>query len=32
MLIVPQLGKLRFFTELGILEVAPGGLACFPAA
>ncbi len=24
MLVVPQLGKLRFFTELGILEVAPG--------
>ncbi len=31
MLIVPQLGKLRFFTELGILEVAPGESACSPA-
>jgi homogentisate 1,2-dioxygenase len=30
MLIVPQLGKLRFFTELGILEVAPGELCVIP--
>jgi homogentisate 1,2-dioxygenase len=30
MLIVPQLGKLRFFTELGILEVAPGELCLIP--
>jgi homogentisate 1,2-dioxygenase len=30
MLILPQLGKLRFFTELGILEVAPGELCVIP--
>ena len=31
MLVLPQLGKLRFFTEQGILEVAPGELCVFPA-
>src|ERR1700760_2007316 len=30
MLIVPQLGKLRFFTELGILDVAPGEICILP--
>jgi homogentisate 1,2-dioxygenase len=30
MLVVPQLGKLRFFTELGILEVAPGEICVLP--
>src|SRR6202166_2811717 len=30
MLILPQLGRLRFFTELGILEVAPGELCVLP--
>ena len=30
MLILPQLGKLRFFTELGILEVAPGEICVLP--
>jgi homogentisate 1,2-dioxygenase len=30
MLILPQLGKLRFFTELGVLEVAPGELCVIP--
>ncbi|HXP07277.1 MAG TPA: homogentisate 1,2-dioxygenase [Acidobacteriaceae bacterium] len=30
MLILPQQGKLRFFTELGILEVAPGELCVIP--
>jgi homogentisate 1,2-dioxygenase len=30
MLILPQTGKLRFFTELGLLEVAPGELCLIP--
>ena len=30
MLVVPQLGKLRFFTEQGILEVAPGEICVLP--
>ncbi|MGH9607477.1 MAG: homogentisate 1,2-dioxygenase [Terracidiphilus sp.] len=30
MLIVPQLGSLRFHTELGILEVAPGEICAIP--
>jgi homogentisate 1,2-dioxygenase len=30
MLILPQQGKLRFFTELGILEVAPGEVCVIP--
>jgi homogentisate 1,2-dioxygenase len=30
MLILPQLGKLRFFTELGVLEVTPGELCVIP--
>jgi homogentisate 1,2-dioxygenase len=30
MLIVPQLGKLRFHTELGILEVTPGEVCVIP--
>jgi homogentisate 1,2-dioxygenase len=30
MLILPQLGNLRLFTELGILEVAPGELCVIP--
>ena len=30
MLILPQLGKLRLFTELGILEVAPGEMCMIP--
>ena len=30
MLIVPQLGGLRFHTELGILEVAPGEICVMP--
>ncbi len=30
MLIVPQLGALRFHTELGILEVAPGEICVIP--
>jgi len=30
MLILPQLGKLRLFTELGILEVAPGEMCVIP--
>ncbi len=30
MLIVPQVGKLRFHTELGVLEVAPGEICVIP--
>lgn len=30
LLIVPQLGKLRFHTELGILEAAPGEICLIP--
>ena len=30
MLLVPQLGRLRLVTELGILEVAPGEIALLP--
>jgi homogentisate 1,2-dioxygenase len=30
MLIVPQLGALRFHTELGVLEVAPGEICVIP--
>ena len=30
LLIVPQLGKLRFHTELGILDVAPGEICIIP--
>jgi homogentisate 1,2-dioxygenase len=30
MLVVPQLGKLRFCTELGVLEVAPGEICVLP--
>jgi len=30
MLIVPQLGKLRFHTEMGILEVTPGEICVIP--
>lgn len=30
MLVVPQLGGLRFFTELGVLEVQPGEVAVIP--
>lgn len=30
MLIVPQLGRTRFVTELGIVEVAPGEIAVIP--
>ncbi len=30
MLIVPQLGSLRFYTELGILEVSPGEICLIP--
>lgn len=30
MLIVPELGKLRFCTELGIIEVAPGEICVLP--
>ncbi len=30
LLIVPQLGKLRFHTELGILDVAPGEICVIP--
>jgi len=30
MLIVPELGALRFFTEMGILDVAPGEIALIP--
>jgi homogentisate 1,2-dioxygenase len=30
LLIVPQLGSLRFLTELGILEVAPGEICVIP--
>ena len=30
MLLVPQLGTLRIFTELGILEVAPGEICVLP--
>jgi homogentisate 1,2-dioxygenase len=30
LLIVPQLGSLRLFTELGILEVSPGEIALIP--
>ena len=30
MLVVPQHGKLRFLTELGILEVAPGEICIIP--
>jgi homogentisate 1,2-dioxygenase len=29
-LIVPQMGKLRFYTELGILDVAPGEICVIP--
>jgi homogentisate 1,2-dioxygenase len=31
LLIVPQLGALSLFTELGILEIAPGEIAVIPA-
>ncbi|HEX4949028.1 MAG TPA: homogentisate 1,2-dioxygenase [Blastocatellia bacterium] len=30
MLVVPELGKLRFCTELGIIEVAPGEICVLP--
>jgi len=30
LLIIPQEGKLRLHTELGVLEAAPGGIACVP--
>ena len=30
LLIVPQLGRLRFHTELGVLEIAPGEIAVLP--
>lgn len=30
MLIVPELGDLIIFTELGIIEVSPGEIACLP--
>ena len=30
MLVVPQLGRLRFLTEMGILEIAPGEICVLP--
>ncbi|MEN8740247.1 MAG: homogentisate 1,2-dioxygenase [Phaeobacter gallaeciensis] len=30
MLIVPEVGALRFFTEFGIIDVAPGEIVCIP--
>lgn len=30
MLIVPEIGSLRFFTEFGIIDVAPGDIAVMP--
>ena len=30
MLIVPEIGALRFFTEMGIIDIAPGEIAVIP--
>jgi homogentisate 1,2-dioxygenase len=30
MLIVPEMGSLRIFTELGVVEVSPGEVCCLP--
>src|SRR5687767_6759098 len=30
MLVVPELGGLRIYTELGVLEVSPGEVCCLP--
>ncbi len=30
MLVVPEIGRLRFFTEMGVIDVAPGEIAVLP--
>ena len=30
MLVVPEIGRLRFFTEMGVIDIAPGEIAVLP--
>ncbi|MGI9434835.1 MAG: homogentisate 1,2-dioxygenase, partial [Geminicoccaceae bacterium] len=30
MLVVPEIGALRFFTEFGVIDIAPGEIAVLP--